>query len=278
MNGWQASLPGYAAGEHVAVWQALNAGYLPLTVEYTPETQTGADVEDVMRQTFGRFARNVDRTIERLHDLRYSFACEIEGHAPRRPVDKAMVELAASLSLRFGDDPPFDYRPYALMPRSFCLFGEMVGSVDLMQAYERPTGDGPVISNLGDWDPLVVSFEYPAMELADMDLPLPPLPGGGVGAIAEIATGLEHKADVSGAMNVEIHLPGGPPDPIVHAEGIALPFTTWLRRHMARGGFFGVRHVVRSAWKDMPLREVEPGFQLPDHPIFQKLAAELEPF
>ncbi len=52
----------------------------------------------------------------------------------------------------------------------------------------------------------------------------------------------------------------------------------WLRRHMARGGLFGVPLIVRAEWASLPLTEVEPAIYLPDHPIFKRLAIGLEPF
>lgn len=273
----------YAAGQHVAVWQVLNAGVLPMAADFSMRRPDDDDVEDVMRQTFDRVARNVDRLVERLRDLGYRFQCEEQGLAPRRPADDDVERLGTSLSLRFTDHWTFGEWPDARLPRGLRLFGEVVGSVDLMQATDpadadAPANDDPVIEMLGDWDPLVAGFSYAAEELEDADAPLSPLPGGGVGAIAEIAPGFEHKANVSGGMNVEINLPGGPPDPIVHAEGIALPLSTWLRRHMAHGGFFGVPRVVRAQLSDLSLREVEPGIWLPEHPIFARLAADLEPF
>ena len=87
--------------------------------------------------------------------------------------------------------------------------------------------------------------------------------GGGLAIPVVFAPSFEHKANVSGAINPCFKLPAATFDPVVHAEGIALPFTTYLRRVFRRGGFSGCR--VGQAGRG-PLREVEPGIFLPDHP------------
>jgi hypothetical protein len=66
-----------------------------------------------------------------------------------------------------------------------------------------------------------------------------------------------------------------------------MPFTTYLRRVFRRGGFFGVPrpffrapkgwgYLDRADWP--PVREVEAGIFLPDHPVFEALAKDMDAF
>ncbi|MHA3980032.1 hypothetical protein ACW9UR_20340 [Halovulum sp. GXIMD14794] len=140
----------------------------------------------------------------------------------------------------------------------------------------HPHADDPVLSRLGDWDPLVVEPEMLLADILDPDADWQLVPGGGVGLAPEFAPSFEHKADVSGAVNYHIYLPTGRFDPIVHAERVNLSFLTYLRTTLSRGGFFGVPRPLRKA--EVAAQEVSPGIWLPEHPVFASLAADMEPF
>ncbi|MEM9343360.1 MAG: hypothetical protein AAGA87_09955 [Pseudomonadota bacterium] len=149
-------------------------------------------------------------------------------------------------------------------------------AVRLLDSIPHPHADDPVLSRLGDWDPLQVVFDYAAFQIRNEDLEMYPVPGGGIALHGEIAQGWAHKANISGASNVDVRFPSVERDPIVYAEGIRLPFSFYLRRMFARGGFYGTPSDHRR--DELSLREVEPGIFLPDHPIFETLARDLEPF
>lgn len=140
----------------------------------------------------------------------------------------------------------------------------------------HPHADDPVLSRLGDWDPLVVEPEMLLADILNPDADWQLVPDGGIGLAAEFAPGFEHKADVSGAVNYHLYLPTERFDPIIHAERVNLSFMTYLRTVFARGGFFGVPRPMRKA--EVSAREVSPGILLPDHPVFVSLAADMEPF
>jgi len=316
----------YAAGEHQAVWSELDQG-----AAIAP-----GEVEEIMRDTFGRVARNTDLLIARLRDTGYRFECEAGRRSdpvpPRSPGAEDGRTAQVLAEALFDGFPALDATP-GPFPPALAWFAELVGNVDLRQRYPyrppsvagldaraglseeqseeldiiaqamrdampkpnpdelfldrqvaqedalpHPHADDPVLSRLGDWDPLVVDFGIIAYDLGDEEAEMAPLPGGGVGHWVEFAENYATKADVSGGRNPSFIFPGGRHDPIVHADGIELPFTTWLRHTFARGGFFGVPAVLRPAYGDMALIEVEPGIYLPDHPAFADLAQGLEPF
>lgn len=285
----------YAAGEHEAVWRELDRHTLSvgensaLGLGHPPGP---AEIEDIMRQTFERVARNTDRVIERLRGIGYRFECEAQSplEAPRRPADSAVSDAAIAVEDRFGDLPAFQpdaaFSTATPFPTALLWFGQIVGSVDLRQEFAAaafgaaPASGGnpgdPGQPRLGDWDPLQVHFDYLAYDVSDPARALTPLDDGGLALVAEFAPGFEHKANVSGAIDMHLRLPANRIDPIVFGEGIALPFTTYLRRVFSRGGFFGIPRKVRD---DQRLdREVEPGIFLPDHPVFASLSRDLEPF
>ncbi len=146
-------------------------------------------------------------------------------------------------------------------------------------AEPHPHAGDPVLSRLRDWDPLVVDIDWLHDQTAtEEEAQMVPLSEGGLAILAEFAPSFEFKSNTSGAWNPNLALPFNGIDPVVRAEGIRMPFTTYLRRCFARGGFFGVPRPVRSPIENVALREVEPGIFLPDHPIFQTLAEGLEPF
>ena len=357
----------YEAGDHEGVWsdlRLLSQLYRAGDPTLYPGQPTVDEVEAILRLTFERVARNVDRLIERLAATGYRFECRAGRHGPavepRRSATAEVARIASALDERFGDlrafapqhdqpapetGPEWTPVPVGPSPRALAAFGALVGSVDLRQRYPRsqwdpviadrqaapgsdgpdvpgassgstgavhdvlrtlldvteafrdpvadrrraeaeaedarphPHADDPVLSRLGDWDPLVVDLSDVALQVTPEDeADLWPMPDGGLALAAEFAPSFEHKADVSGGSGPSFRLPFHGIDPIVHAEGTALPFTTYLRRCFARGGFFGVPRPVRVGSEDLKLREVEPGFVLPDHPIFATLAEGLEPF
>ena len=120
---------------------------------------------------------------------------------------------------------------------------------------------------------------YGAHQVTDEDAEMHPTIDGGLAWRIQFAPSFEQKAHVSGAVNPTFMLPTQRFDPIVFAEGIRLPFTTYLRRIFQRGGFFGVPRMEADrghGW--LGTREVEQGIFLPDHPIFATLAKDLETF
>ncbi|MCP3971095.1 MAG: hypothetical protein GY717_12410 [Rhodobacteraceae bacterium] len=364
----------YAAGEHEEVWRLLDRRWLSVGEGYTlfdiPDPSE-TKVEDIMRQTFERVARNVDRLTGRLRDYGYRFESEAgrlrDPRPPRTPCGKELETAIAETEERFGDLPAFDHLP-GPFPPALIFFGQIVGNVDLSQRYpyefsanETETivreqleklspeelqkftfsdpeasqlvndflpvlqkalrdleearspeelaaarkseaarlidglphlhDDDPVLSRLGNWDPLEVEFTYLAYMIGEEESELSPVETGGLALAAEFAASFEHKANISGAYNPAIHLPAARYDPIVHAEGIRLPFTTYLRRSFARGGFFGTprtyfratgfdlnsgSHLPRESWP--PIKEVEPGIWIPEHPVLADLVRNLEPF
>lgn len=140
----------------------------------------------------------------------------------------------------------------------------------------HPHASDPVLSRLGDWDPLTVSFEYLSMILTDEEAEPQILSSGGLAYVGGIAASFEHKANISGAEDVSFDFPSTSLDPLITSEGIKMPFTTYLRRAFARGGFFGVPRPVHNELGS--IREVEQGIFLPDHPVFASLKRDFMPF
>ncbi|WP_412555079.1 hypothetical protein [Shimia sp. MIT1388] len=287
----------YQEGEHEQVWRELDFALLPIKEQF--ELGFGAhpsqeETHEVITLTFERVARNVDRLVTRLRDIGYQFACEAEAkspHPPRRPA-LAAAKLARANSLeRFDDLEVTGSGPF---PIALSLFAELVGSVDLRQHVTDDQLDepsDPILKTLGDWDPLEVDFDFLQYEIGEEEAELHPLPEGGLALQPAFAGSFEHKANISGAWNPNLRLPSYRVDPMVFAEGIALPFTTYLRKTFARGGFFGTPRPFfrarsfgdRSAYylsenKWPKLKEVEPGIFLPEHTSFAKLAQDLEAF
>lgn len=143
-------------------------------------------------------------------------------------------------------------------------------------AIAHPQADDPVVSRLGDWDPFEFDMDYLLYEISEEEAEMLPKEDGGLALIAEFAASFEHKANVSGASNPAFHFPSNRYDPIVHAEGIKLPFTTYLRRIFSRGGFYGIPRKIRE--NQVLDHEVEQGIFLPNHPIFKSLAQDLIAF
>jgi len=302
------------------------------------------DVEEVMRLTFERVARNVDRLIERLRDLGHRFECEAgrfdDPLPPQGPVDPGWHEkVESALRAHLKCLPALRDAPLQV-PLALVRFSQIVGRVDLRQRWNEPmppetlkamqdkndaapgiasgapppdlelmasarealadwldaipadadtasaaeaedgrphpNGDDAVVSRLGDWDPLMVEPEWVLDEIADPDADLSPAPDGGLGFACAVAPSFETKADVSGLDGWSLYLPSARIDPMLYVEGASLTFTDYLRRTLFRGGVFGVPRLV--APYQGPLREVQPGIRLPNHPVFASLAADLEPF
>jgi len=271
----------YLAGEHEQVWREIDVEYIPLAEIYDQNYGWRVSVNDidaVMHETFTRVARNVDLLIKRLRELGYQFECELpeygEAAPPRRPCSSEVFETIDTLRARYKEMSAFQHGSDPF-PRAIVRFSEIVGSVDLRQAWNGDDRIDPILSALGDFDPLVVDPEYFAND-AEEDRDIWPTPIGGMGLIAEFAPSFEHKANVSGAENPHFFLPTDRHDPIVMAENIQLTFTGYLRKMFARGGFYGVSRKTRSS--DLPLREVETGMYLLDHPAIAELATEMELF
>lgn len=287
----------YREGEHEQVWRELDFALLPIKEQF--ELGFGAlpsqeEIHDAITLTFERVARNVDRLVSRLRDMGYQFACEAEAKSPRPPRRPALAaaNLARTNTLeRFDDLEVTGSGPF---PIALSLFAELVGSVDFRQQLTDDQLDkplDPILKTLGDWDPLEVDFDFLQYEIGEEEAELHPLPEGGLALQPAFAGSFEHKGNISGAWNPNLRLPSYRVDPMVFAEGIALPFTTYLRRTFARGGFFGTPrpffrarsfgeasgyYLSENKWPK--LNEVETGIFLPDHPVFASLAKDLEPF
>ena len=140
----------------------------------------------------------------------------------------------------------------------------------------HPHADDPILSRLGDWDPLEVDVAWLTFTLTDPEAQPTPMPGGGLIWRGEFAASFEHKAGVSGGENPWIAFPQFGLDPLIRAEGHAWTFTEYLRHAFRHGGFLGVPRAVRA--DQTPDHEVAPGLFLPVHPIFGTLSTGLEPF
>ncbi|PTX55785.1 hypothetical protein C8N43_0431 [Litoreibacter ponti] len=298
----------YIAGEHDAVWEAL---------ESAPDA---ADAEAVMRETFARVARNTDTVITRLRDTGYRFECEAGRYSdavpPHRQISVHLGRIEETLEDRFGDLPAFAGRS-DFLPRALDLFARVVGIIDLRQRHpgkppqagitartpvqralenalsglggtdarrrvvetedRRPhLSDDPVIARLGDWNPLVINLEYLSDIGAEMEAELVPHPMGGLGLMAEIAPSFEHKANVSGTTGAHLFLPSQRVSPMIFEHGPPASFIDYLRTAFAHGGFLGVPAPVRPSHAE--LTQIAPQVLLPDHPVFVSLAKDLEPF
>ncbi|WP_294221142.1 hypothetical protein [uncultured Shimia sp.] len=287
----------YQEGEHEQVWRELDFFLLPIKEQFEHGQGAHPGVEEsheIITLTFERVARNVDRLASRLRDIGYQFACEAEAKSPRPPRRPALAaaKLARTNTLeRFDDLEVTGSGPF---PIALSLFAELVGSVDLRQHVTDDQLDeplDPILKTLGDWDPLEVNFDFLQYEIGEEEAELLPLPEGGLALQPAFAGSFEHKANISGAWNPNLRLPSYRVDPMVFAEGIALPFTTYLRKTFARGGFFGTPrpffrarsfgdksgyYLSENKWPK--LNEVEPGIFLPEHKSFAKLAQDLEAF
>ncbi|GAA6179250.1 hypothetical protein NBRC116594_06880 [Shimia sp. NS0008-38b] len=232
----KSSVRRYKEGEHEQVWRELDFALLPIKEQFELGLGTHPSEEEtreVITLTFERVARNVDRLVSRLRDIGYQFACEAEAkspHPPRRPA-VAAAKLARTNTLeRFDDLEVTGSGPF---PIALSLFAELVGSVDLRQQLTEDQLDkpsDPILKTLGDWDPLEVDFDFLQYEIGEEEAELHPLPEGGLALQPAFAGSFEHKANISGAWNPHLRLPSYRVDPMVFAEGIALPFTTYLRK------------------------------------------------
>jgi hypothetical protein len=140
----------------------------------------------------------------------------------------------------------------------------------------HPQSGDPILSRLGDWDPLEVNFDLLTYTLTDTEAE--PQIAGGLIWSAEFAASFEHKAHVSGATNPWIAFPQASFDPEIQTEGHDTTFTTYLRRAFRNGGFLGIPRPARLGQETHFDRETAPGLFLPDHPVFASLARDLEPF
>jgi len=276
----------YRDGECRAVWRELDRHRLSVSEYFELDMyppQTDDDVEEVMCETFERIARNVDRIIERLRDRGYQFESEKgrygPSESPRAACETKVFEGFDRLRREFEEVRVYNGSS-DLFPQSFEWFARIVGAVDLRQASTNSDDNvepgNQMTVQLGDWDPLVVDPRYALDDVEESDFALLLVPDGGIGFAFEFAPSFEHKADVSGSLNPHFFLPTDRKDPVVIAEGIHLTFTEYLRRIFDRGGFFGVPRVIQTA--STKLNEVEPTIFLPNDPIFDRLANELEQF
>ncbi|WP_298256001.1 hypothetical protein [uncultured Litoreibacter sp.] len=114
------------SGQHVEVWQEI------------AHSTDAADIEAVMRETYGRVARNTDTVIERLRDTGYRFETESgrygEAQPPRRQISTHLGNAEAALEDRFGDLSTFVGGP-RFLPLAFHYFALVVGVIDLRQRY-----------------------------------------------------------------------------------------------------------------------------------------------
>ena len=158
-------------------------------------------------------------------------------HVDRQPQQKKTAR--ANTLERFDDLELTESGPF---PVALTMFAELVGSVDLRQQLTFDNlgkHSDPIVETLGDWDPFQIDFVFLQYEIGEEEAELLPLPEGGLALQPAFAGSFEHKANISGAWNPNLRLPSYRVDPMIYAEGIALPFTTYLRRTFARGGFFG---------------------------------------
>ena len=209
----------YMAGEREQVWREIDVGHLPLAEVYEKKYDrfiSGEEIDEVMRETFQRVSRNIDRLIGRLRELNYRFESETseysEPEPPRRRYGPEVFEAIGSISKTFEVMRAFKNGQRSF-PRSIELFAEIVGAVDLTQAWVADNQMHPVLAMLGDFDPLVVDVEHFTQD-AQEDYVVLPTPVGGMGMIAEFAPSFEHKANVSGAENPHFFLPTDRNDPI----------------------------------------------------------------
>ncbi|MEP3345947.1 MAG: hypothetical protein ABJN34_01775 [Litoreibacter sp.] len=116
----------YMSGETEDVWRDIE------------RTHDAADIEAVMRETYGRVSRNVDIIIERLRETGYRFESESgrhgEGLAPHRKISVHLGNAEDVLEERFGDLPALTYAS-TFLPTALHFFALVVGVIDLRQRY-----------------------------------------------------------------------------------------------------------------------------------------------
>jgi hypothetical protein len=245
-RGWLAR---YRAGEHVQVWREMReAG------EAVRDTGVAEHARAVAAETMTRVRRNVEAVRDRLAEAGYRFhVADEEVHVP--PTSDTPAELDEFETV------------HGLLPLSLRAFYEVVGTVDLCQAWDqlvhwRGDEERAGIDDLllaGEYDPLVVRA-----------LPLAPGPwvvradGGWFFAPDEF-----HKANYSGGDNYHVLLPDAGADfQIDGMYDIDEWFVDHLRAVFAGGGFRGrCDFDEERAWK-----------MVPDLELFRVLAEGLRPF
>lgn len=285
----------YRAGEHEEVWRLVDvAQHADEAFRRSPECH------DLLDQTFGGVRRSIETIVGRLRELGYVFECEDRADPERRAAERLLTGQpaphlpAVPPVCRTSRDAEFviDWCGQRLghFPEALSAFSRLVGQVDLRQTHRASralTGD-PVVDWLGDWDPLFFDLDYTAYMIREEGADLEEQPGGGLAFEIEFAPDAYHKADISGGEGYAVFLPSSRIDPIVRLPSLdfaggrrpdEMPFTTWLRRTIGRGGFFGVPHLMLDrghGW--LGRREVDPGIFLPDHPVFETLSRDLPAF
>ncbi|MEM9011340.1 MAG: hypothetical protein AAGE18_08940 [Pseudomonadota bacterium] len=168
-------------------------------------------------------------------------------------------------------------------PEALQWFSERIGNVDFRQKFSTfgaREGVDPVVANLGDWDPFCFDLElFGRLAGTEEDPGIQLLHEGGQGQLIEFAPDFCIKANVSGGDPYHVILPNPRADPVVHHWERRVPFMTFLRATILRGGFRGAPMLTVDrghGWRGTV--EVEPRTFLPDHPVFASLADGLEPF
>ena len=248
----------YSAGEHVEIWDELQA--LGNAVR---DPAVLADALSVARATMDRVALNIERLADRLTSYGYEFGIYPDGS--KLHIERGGVTRPTSESLGHIDELE---RLAGTIPLSLRAFWECVGSVSFIG---RAQAGWPDYS-----DPLCVEGPRTGiLEFYDWQRDANPLTGapGGEPFLCPIAPDFLHKDNVSGGRPYGIQLPDSKADAVLQQEWHHIRFVPYLRIAILDwGGFPGLSPAnPYDKWRSRRADRVAPTW-------FEELRRDLAPF
>ena len=214
----------YQAGEHAEVWKELIA-----VGERVRSPGFLADAQGVADETMRRARRNVEKLVNLLPGLGWTFARPIQGqpgYAVFTPSDDRQHAEIEQLEMELGGP----------VPLSIATWWRIVGSVD----FTRRPGSGPAVEYP---DPLVVLPPSAVLdELAEWKEDQEYRKARPT-FMAPLAPDLFHKEDVSGGAPYEIALPNPACDAEVLNIERSFTFVAYLRHAFSWAGLPGYAEV-----------------------------------
>jgi hypothetical protein len=234
----------YRAGEHEAVWTEL--GELGDKVR---EPGVLPQALDVARETMRRVRRNAEKVITRLKKRHYKL------RNPRGAVGKPSADITkriAALNEALGQP----------IPLSLQAFYELVGSIDLREAYGAYAQGEASFAELGALDPLVVA----PLQDAALEATQPPrgrsksrskradaTPAVYIGPDSNLKYDPDEQAWDEAPFVMKLGAASGMDAEVTSAGHLTCPFVDLLRSYFQRGGFGSLqkqkkrRHVQQEA-------------------------------